>query len=168
MRKTQPPTMEEMDTALHLTLDRAAAAEAELARVQAKLDALMMAFNKNGSLGMLQLIAHDSNLPVEIRLRALSILLPYERPKFGTVDGLVIQGVSKERVHDARMRSSRRIGPDGRLKTRPRPSRGRSWAQTMPARLSARKIPRPDLAPLHLNCSQNDGWQRWARGEFSQ
>ena len=60
MRKTQPPTMEEMDTALHLTLDRAEAAEAELARVQAKLDALMMAFNKNGSLGMLQLIAHDS------------------------------------------------------------------------------------------------------------
>ena len=104
MRKTQPPTMEEMDTALHLTLDRAEAAEAELARVQAKLDALMMAFNKNGSLGMLQLIAHDSNLPVEIRLRALSILLPYERPKFGTVDGLVIQGVSKERVHNARMR----------------------------------------------------------------
>src|SRR6516164_4410775 len=97
MRKTQPPTMEEMDTALHLTLDRAEAAEA-------KLDALMMAFNKNGSLGMLQLIAHDSNLPVEIRLRALNILLPYERPKFGTVDGLVIQGVSKERVHNARMR----------------------------------------------------------------
>ena len=57
----------------------AEAAEAELARVQAKLDALMMAFNKNGSLGMLQLIAHDSNLPVEIRLRALNILLPYER-----------------------------------------------------------------------------------------
>src|SRR6516164_1077681 len=138
MRKTQPPTLEEMDTALHLTLDRAEAAEAELARVQAKLDALMMAFNKNGSLGMLQLIAHDSNLPVEIRLRASTSCCPMSDPSSGPLTVSLSKGFPRSAYTMPGCASSRRIGPDGRLKTRPRPSRGRSWAQTMPARLSAR------------------------------
>jgi hypothetical protein len=105
MPKMPPPTMQQMDAALHQTLDEIDALKAENARLQAKLDGLMEAFDKNGSLGILQQIAYDKNLPVEIRLRALNILMPYERPKYGTVDGLVIQGDLKQRVYNARMRT---------------------------------------------------------------
>jgi hypothetical protein len=109
MRKTETPTMEQMDAALHLTLDRAEAAEAQVKRLQAKLDGLMEAFEKNGSLGILQLIAHDKNLPVEIRMRAAGLAVPYERPKYGTVDGLVIQGDFKERVRNARLKADAKL-----------------------------------------------------------
>jgi hypothetical protein len=97
--------MQQMDAALHQTLDQIDALKAENARLQAKLDGLMEAFDKNGSLGMLQAIAADKSLPAEIRVRALGLLLPYERPKYGTVDGLVIHGDIKQRQHDARMRT---------------------------------------------------------------
>jgi hypothetical protein len=106
MRKTPPPSLEqELDAALHQVLDENDALKAELARVQGRLDALMTAFDKNGSLGILQLIAHDKNLPVEIRIRAAGLAVPYERPKFGSVDGLAIQVDFKERVRSARLKS---------------------------------------------------------------
>jgi hypothetical protein len=93
----------ELDAALHTMLNENDALRAELARVKSRLDALMTAFNKNGSLGILQLFANDKNLPVEIRMRAAGLAVPYERPKFGTVDGLVVRGDFREKVRAARL-----------------------------------------------------------------
>jgi hypothetical protein len=104
----QTPLERELDSALGEMLARNDALEAELARVQAKLDGLMEAFDKNGSLGILQMIAGDKNLPVEIRMRAAGLAVPYERPKYGTVDGLAIQVVSSERVRNARLKTLER------------------------------------------------------------
>jgi hypothetical protein len=73
--------MEQMDAALHTVLDENDALKVENVRLQAKLDGLMEAFDKNGSLGILQLIAADKNLPVEIRIRAAAAAVPFERPK---------------------------------------------------------------------------------------
>jgi hypothetical protein len=81
MPKTQPPTMEQMDAALHQTLDQIDALKAENARLQARLDGLMEAFEKGGSLGILQAIGADKNWPIEIRVRALTAAVPFERPK---------------------------------------------------------------------------------------
>jgi hypothetical protein len=81
MPKTQHPTMEQMDAALHQTLDQVDALKAENARLQDKLDGFMEAFEKGGSLGILQMIASDKNLPVEIRIRAAGLAVPYEKPK---------------------------------------------------------------------------------------
>jgi hypothetical protein len=81
MPKTQSPTMEEMDLALHQTLNRAEAAEAENARLKDKLDGFMDAFERGGSLGILQMIGADKSLPIEIRMRAAGLAVPYERPK---------------------------------------------------------------------------------------
>jgi hypothetical protein len=96
--------MEQMDAALHLTLDRAEAAEAELARVQAKLDGLLEAFEKNGSLGILQVIAADKNLPPEIRVRAATAAVPYERGRPATVNVVGVVDF-RERVRNARLRA---------------------------------------------------------------
>jgi hypothetical protein len=41
----------------------------------------MEAFEKGGSLGMLQVIGADKTLPIDIRVRALGLAVPYERPK---------------------------------------------------------------------------------------
>ena len=81
MPKTQHPTMEEMDAALHQTLDQVDALKGENARLQDKLDGFMEAFERGGSLGILQMIASDKNLPVEIRMRAAGLAVPYEKPK---------------------------------------------------------------------------------------
>jgi hypothetical protein len=89
MPQTQEPTMEEMDAALHQTLDQVDVLKAANARLQAKLDGLMEAFEKGGSLGILQLIAADKNLPVEIRMRAAGLAVPYERAKPASLVGVV-------------------------------------------------------------------------------
>jgi hypothetical protein len=41
----------------------------------------MGAFEENGTLGILQLMAHDTRLPPEIRIRAAGLAVPFERPK---------------------------------------------------------------------------------------
>ena len=43
--------------------------------------ALMAAFEERGTLGILQMMAHDKNLPPEIRVRAAGLAVPFERPK---------------------------------------------------------------------------------------
>jgi hypothetical protein len=43
--------------------------------------ALMAAFGERGTLGILQMTAHDINLPPEIRVRAAGLAVPFERPK---------------------------------------------------------------------------------------
>jgi hypothetical protein len=81
MPKTQHPTMAEMDAALHQTLDQVDALKAENARLQDKLDGFMEAFERGGSLGILQMIGADKSLPIEIRMRAAGLAVPYEKPK---------------------------------------------------------------------------------------
>jgi hypothetical protein len=81
MPKTQGPTMAEMDAALHQTLDQVDALKAENARLQDKLDGFMEAFERGGSLGILQMIGADKSLPIEIRMRAAGLAVPYEKPK---------------------------------------------------------------------------------------
>jgi hypothetical protein len=63
-----------LDAALHETL-------AELEAVKARLDALVGAFEKNGSLGILQMFAADKTLPVALRMRAAGLAVPYEKAK---------------------------------------------------------------------------------------
>jgi hypothetical protein len=47
----------------------------------AQYRALMAAFEERGTLGILQMMAHDKNLPPEIRVRAAGLAVPFERPK---------------------------------------------------------------------------------------
>ena len=74
-------TIAEMDRALHVMLDENDALRAELARVRGRLDALMTAFDQNGALGILQMMAHDATLSPEVRIRAAGLAVPFERPK---------------------------------------------------------------------------------------
>ena len=59
MSKKLAPTIDDYERALHKVLDENEALHAKLADVQGRLDALMTAFDERGSLGILQLIAHD-------------------------------------------------------------------------------------------------------------
>ncbi len=74
-------TIAQLDRALTQMLDENDAMRAELARVKGRLDALMTAFEAEGTLGVLQLMAHDKNLPPEVRIRAAGLAVPFERPK---------------------------------------------------------------------------------------
>lgn len=76
-----PPTMDDLANALNVMLDENEALRAELARVSGRLAALMTAFDDNGTLGILQMMAHDSNLAPEVRIRAAGLAVPFERPK---------------------------------------------------------------------------------------
>jgi hypothetical protein len=94
--------MQEMDAALHTMLDENDALKAAFARVQGRLDNLVSAFEKNGSLGIWQAIANDPTLPIEIRLRAANFATPYERPKLSmtataTVPKLIDLWAERER-----------------------------------------------------------------------
>jgi hypothetical protein len=80
MKKTTP-TFAEYENALHTMMDENENLKHELADVKGRLDALMTAFNERGSLGILQLIAHDKRLPPETRIKAAGLACPYERPK---------------------------------------------------------------------------------------
>jgi hypothetical protein len=73
--------VEKLNDGLNLVLDQKQALEAELARVRGRLDALLTAFDERGTLGILQLMAHDKNLPPEVRIRAAGLAVPFERPK---------------------------------------------------------------------------------------
>jgi hypothetical protein len=70
-----------LNTALNQVLDQKEALETELAEVKARLAGLVAAFDENGTLGILQLMAHDKKLPPEVRIRAAGLAVPYERPK---------------------------------------------------------------------------------------
>jgi hypothetical protein len=70
-----------LNTALNQVLDQKELLEAELAEVKERLAALMGAFEENGTLGILQLMAHDTRLPAEVRIRAAGLAVPFERPK---------------------------------------------------------------------------------------
>ena len=72
---------ERLNAGLHKVLDENDALRAKLARVKGRLDALMSAFDQNGTLGVLQHLAHDATLPAEIRIRAAGLAVPYEKPK---------------------------------------------------------------------------------------
>jgi hypothetical protein len=77
----------------------------EIDRLKGRLDALMQAFEKGGSLGILQHISCDSSLPTEVRMRAAIAACPYERPKFGSVDGVAVGIIDfRERVKQARLK----------------------------------------------------------------
>jgi hypothetical protein len=71
----------ELNDALRDTLDQIDTLKAENARLQTKLDGLMEGFEKGGSLGILQAIGSDKTLPIEVRVRALTAAVPFERPK---------------------------------------------------------------------------------------
>jgi hypothetical protein len=75
------PTMAEMDRALHQMLDENDELRRELAKYKAERDAFMTAFDERGTLGILQLMAHDQRLPPEVRIRAAGLAVPFERPK---------------------------------------------------------------------------------------
>src|SRR6516225_2426120 len=81
MSKKLAPTFADYENALHTMMDENDALKAELAEVEGRLDALMTAFDERGSLGILQLIAHDKRLPPETRIRAAGLAVPFERPK---------------------------------------------------------------------------------------
>src|SRR5262252_5364696 len=81
MAKKIARTFADYENALHKVLDKNDALQAELADVKGRLDALMTAFDERGSLGILQLIAHDKRLPPETRIRAAGLAVPFERPK---------------------------------------------------------------------------------------
>jgi hypothetical protein len=81
MSKKLAPTFADYERALDKMLDENDALKAELAEAKGRLDALMTAFDEHGSLGILQLIAHDKRLPPETRVRAAGLAAPFERPK---------------------------------------------------------------------------------------
>jgi hypothetical protein len=84
-KQAEPMSLEErcekLNNGLNQMLDENEALRAELAEVKDRLAALMAAFDENGTLGILQLMAHDKKLPPEIRIRAAGLAVPFERPK---------------------------------------------------------------------------------------
>jgi hypothetical protein len=70
-----------LNDALRDTLDQIDGLKAENARLKARLDGLMEGFEKGGSLGILQAIGADKSWPIEVRVRALTAAVPFERPK---------------------------------------------------------------------------------------
>jgi hypothetical protein len=89
--KYADPTMpleercERLNAALHERLDENDALKAEVAQLKARLDGLMEGFEKGGSLGILQAIGADKSWPIEIRVRALTAAVPFERPKLSMI-----------------------------------------------------------------------------------
>ena len=75
------PTFADYEKALTQMLDENEELQAELTEVKERLAAFMGAFEENGTLGILQLMAHDTSLPPEIRIRAAGLAVPFERPK---------------------------------------------------------------------------------------
>ena len=78
---SKPPTIADYDRALNHMMDENEDLRAELALVRKRLDALVAGFDERGSLGILQVMAADMTLPPEVRIRAASAAVPYERPK---------------------------------------------------------------------------------------
>jgi hypothetical protein len=75
------PLEKELDRALHKTLVWNDELQGKVKSLQAKLDGLLGAFEKGGSLALLQEIGADKNLPADTRIKALSAAVAYERSK---------------------------------------------------------------------------------------
>ena len=63
-------TIAEYESALHRMIDEYEALETKFNAVKGRLDALMSAFDDNGTLGILQMMAHDTSLGANLRIRA--------------------------------------------------------------------------------------------------
>jgi hypothetical protein len=75
------PREQALNTALHEVLDENEALRAENVRLQGRLDAMASAFDANGTLGVLQKMAHDGDLKPELRVKAAGLAVAYERPR---------------------------------------------------------------------------------------
>ena len=106
------PTMADMDRALHQMLDENEALQYELKRIRGRLDALVSAFDSNGTLGVLQSIAHDKSLPPELRARAAGLAVPYEKPKLSMA---VTASVPLYDLLEARRLKGKVIEQDGKV-----------------------------------------------------
>jgi hypothetical protein len=71
----------ELDAALVTMLRENDELKTENARLQAQVGGLMEGFEKGGSLGILQAIGADKSWPIEVRVRALTAAVPFERPR---------------------------------------------------------------------------------------
>jgi len=113
--KFADPTMpleercDRLNTALNQALDQKEALEIELAEVKARLAGLVAAFDEGGTLGILQLMAHDKKLPPEVRIRAAGLAVPYERPKLSVT---ATTSVPLYNLLEARRRKTKLIDHD--------------------------------------------------------
>jgi hypothetical protein len=71
----------ELDAALLTMLHENSELKGENAKLQARLDALMTAFDGNGALGVLQRIMHDEDIKTELRINAAGLAVNFERPR---------------------------------------------------------------------------------------
>ena len=71
----------ELDAALLTMLHENSELKGENAKLQARLDALMTAFDGNGALGVLQRIMHDEDIKTELRIKAAGLAVNFERPR---------------------------------------------------------------------------------------
>jgi hypothetical protein len=97
------PLEKELDDALGEMLARNNVLEAKLAEVQGRLDELMDAFERRGSLGLLQQIGADKSLPIGVRVRALGLAAPYETSKQPALNVNLDYGNEMQRVRLAYM-----------------------------------------------------------------
>jgi hypothetical protein len=77
----------------------------------------MSAFDENGTLGVLQSIAHDKSLPPELRARAAGLAVPYEKPKLSMA---VTASVPLYDLLEARRQKGKIIEQDGKVIERAR------------------------------------------------
>jgi hypothetical protein len=91
----------ELDAALLTMLHENSELKGENAKLQARLDAMMTAFDSNGALGVLQKIMHDEDIKTELRIKAAGLAVGYETAKPASV---VVQVDFRERVRNARLR----------------------------------------------------------------
>jgi hypothetical protein len=75
------PLERELDAALLTMLHENSELKGEVAKLQARLDALMSAFDSNGALGVLQKIMHDEDIKTELRIKAAGLAVNFERPR---------------------------------------------------------------------------------------
>jgi hypothetical protein len=79
--RTEQDLIKELSIGLNETLDRCEALEAELAEAKTRLASFESAFAEGGTLGVLQRLAHDPAIKTELRIRAASAAVAFERPK---------------------------------------------------------------------------------------
>jgi hypothetical protein len=79
--RTEQDLIRELSVGLNQTLDRCEALEAELAEAKTRLASFESAFAEGGTLGVLQRLTHDPAIKTELRIRAASAAVAFERPK---------------------------------------------------------------------------------------
>jgi hypothetical protein len=94
------PLERELDAALLTMLHENSELKGENAKLQARLDAMMSAFDANGALGVLQKIMHDEDIKTELRIKAASAAVGFERSKPpATVNNIHTLFDTLERAH---------------------------------------------------------------------